>query len=73
MLLDEKEEKVNVGIKTSEFLLPAIVLVGIFTLIGIGKLPADITSLGALVTLALGYGVQRTILKAKTNGNGGAK
>lgn len=57
----------NRGVKTSEFLLPAIVLIGIFTLIGIGKLPADMTTLGALVTLALGYGAQRTFLKAKTN------
>ena len=54
----------NIGVKTSEFLLVAIVIIGIFTLIGLGKLEADITSLGSLITLALGYGIQRTLLKS---------
>lgn len=57
------------GGKTTEFGLMLTVVIGIFTLIGIGKLEADLTTLGTLVTLVLGYGAQRTILKVKENGN----
>lgn len=65
----------SAGYKSSEFWLLSIALVGTFTLMGIGKLPADITTLGAVLAVVFGYGAQRTILKVKANGNaeGGTK
>lgn len=58
----------NIGVKTSEFLLLAMVIVGIFALIGVGKLPADMTTLGSMLAAVFGYGAQRTWLKKNSNG-----
>jgi len=58
------------GMKSSEFWLVLILIVGTFVLIGIGKLTPD--QLVGLVTTALGvggYAIGRGIAKSKTNGN----
>lgn len=62
----------RIGVKTTEFALLAIVLVGMFTLIGIGKLEADMVTLGSMLAAVLGYGLQRGLVKkSSANGNGG--
>mgnify|MGYP001577654026 CR=1 FL=1 len=64
----------TIGAKTTEFGLLLAVIIGMFTLIGIGKLEADMTTLGAMLAAVLGYGLQRGLLKknieTKSNGNG---